>query len=211
MIDMIDIHSHILPGLDDGSKSLEESVAMLRQAAAAGLQVVGLHWLLAKTNGYYLTSPEAEVRRRTSDYVGELARLCDPENALERRLLALKIKLAERVEARWAARDHLPERSAGLSAEKNNATEGLVEGHARRSDVHAVKTGETDCAAGGQQERAGIREDVIRHDSARYGGEIGRADNKKSVSSAGRGWQVGRKSKSARSERSGVSDCPSPQ
>jgi protein-tyrosine phosphatase len=33
---MIDIHSHILPGLDDGSKSLEESVEMLRQAAAAG-------------------------------------------------------------------------------------------------------------------------------------------------------------------------------
>jgi protein-tyrosine phosphatase len=33
---MIDIHSHILPGLDDGSESLEESVEMLRQAAAAG-------------------------------------------------------------------------------------------------------------------------------------------------------------------------------
>jgi protein-tyrosine phosphatase len=33
---MIDIHSHILPGLDDGSRSLEESVAMLRQASAAG-------------------------------------------------------------------------------------------------------------------------------------------------------------------------------
>jgi protein-tyrosine phosphatase len=33
---MIDIHSHILPGLDDGSKTVEESVAMLRQAAAAG-------------------------------------------------------------------------------------------------------------------------------------------------------------------------------
>jgi protein-tyrosine phosphatase len=33
---MIDIHSHILPGLDDGPKSLEESVEMLRQAAAAG-------------------------------------------------------------------------------------------------------------------------------------------------------------------------------
>jgi protein-tyrosine phosphatase len=33
---MIDIHSHILPNLDDGSKSLEESVAMLRMAAAAG-------------------------------------------------------------------------------------------------------------------------------------------------------------------------------
>jgi protein-tyrosine phosphatase len=33
---MIDIHSHVLPGLDDGSRSLEESVAMLRMAAAAG-------------------------------------------------------------------------------------------------------------------------------------------------------------------------------
>src|SRR3954454_17769379 len=33
---IIDIHSHILPGLDDGSKSLEESIEMLRMAAAAG-------------------------------------------------------------------------------------------------------------------------------------------------------------------------------
>jgi protein-tyrosine phosphatase len=33
---IIDIHSHVLPGLDDGSKSLEESVEMLRQAANAG-------------------------------------------------------------------------------------------------------------------------------------------------------------------------------
>jgi len=47
-----------------------------RQAAAAGLEPVGLHWLLAKTKGYYLTTPDAEVRRRTSDYLGELARLC---------------------------------------------------------------------------------------------------------------------------------------
>jgi sugar phosphate isomerase/epimerase len=47
-----------------------------RQAAAADLQVVGLHWLLAKTEGYYLTSPDAEVRRRTADYLADLARLC---------------------------------------------------------------------------------------------------------------------------------------
>jgi protein-tyrosine phosphatase len=33
---MVDIHSHILPGLDDGSKSIEESVAMLELAAQAG-------------------------------------------------------------------------------------------------------------------------------------------------------------------------------
>jgi protein-tyrosine phosphatase len=33
---VIDIHSHILHGLDDGSKSLEESIAMVRMAADAG-------------------------------------------------------------------------------------------------------------------------------------------------------------------------------
>jgi sugar phosphate isomerase/epimerase len=47
-----------------------------RQTEDAGLETIGLHWLLAFTEGYYLTSPEAEVRRRTSDYLCELARLC---------------------------------------------------------------------------------------------------------------------------------------
>jgi sugar phosphate isomerase/epimerase len=47
-----------------------------RQADAAGLEVVGLHWLLAKSTGYYLTSPDAAVRRRTAEYVQDLARLC---------------------------------------------------------------------------------------------------------------------------------------
>ena len=47
-----------------------------RRAADTGLEVVGLHWLLAKTEGFYLTSPDAAVRRRTSEYLAELARLC---------------------------------------------------------------------------------------------------------------------------------------
>ena len=47
-----------------------------RQAEAAGLQIVAMHWLLAKTEGFYLTSPEAEVRKRTAAYFGELAKLC---------------------------------------------------------------------------------------------------------------------------------------
>jgi sugar phosphate isomerase/epimerase len=46
------------------------------QAQAAGLEVVGLHWLLAKTEGFYLTSPDAAVQQRTSRYFEELARLC---------------------------------------------------------------------------------------------------------------------------------------
>lgn len=47
-----------------------------RQAEAAGLEIIGLHWLLAKTEGLYLTSPDEGVRRRTSEYIGELARFC---------------------------------------------------------------------------------------------------------------------------------------
>ncbi len=47
-----------------------------KQADAAGLEVVGLHWLLAKTQGLYLTSPDKAIRQATSDYLCELARLC---------------------------------------------------------------------------------------------------------------------------------------
>jgi sugar phosphate isomerase/epimerase len=46
------------------------------QIADAGLECVGLHWLLAKTEGFYLTTADAAVRRRTSDYFADLARLC---------------------------------------------------------------------------------------------------------------------------------------
>ena len=35
-----DFHSHVLPGIDDGSKSVEESVAMLRMEAAQGISRV---------------------------------------------------------------------------------------------------------------------------------------------------------------------------
>lgn len=39
----------------------------------AGLETIGLHWLLAKTEGLYLTSPEASVRRATGEYLVALA------------------------------------------------------------------------------------------------------------------------------------------
>ncbi len=38
-----------------------------------GLATIGLHWLLAKTEGFYLTTPDAAVRNRTADYLVALA------------------------------------------------------------------------------------------------------------------------------------------
>jgi sugar phosphate isomerase/epimerase len=47
-----------------------------RTIARAGLDCVGLHWLLAKTEGFHVAHPDATVRSRTVDYLAELARLC---------------------------------------------------------------------------------------------------------------------------------------
>ena len=40
-----------------------------------GLKTIGTHWLLAKTEGYYLTSPVASTRKRTGEYLISLAEL----------------------------------------------------------------------------------------------------------------------------------------
>ena len=57
---MIDIHSHILPGMDDGSSSLEESLSMARESARQGVR------LLAATPHFYATQedPNSFLRRR---------------------------------------------------------------------------------------------------------------------------------------------------
>jgi len=47
-----------------------------QQAEAEGVSIIGLHWLLAKTQGFMLTSPEAEARKRTGEYLAELVRAC---------------------------------------------------------------------------------------------------------------------------------------
>src|SRR5687768_8814887 len=43
------------------------------QVEDAGLETIGLHWLLARTEGFYLTTPDASVRRQTAEYLVRLA------------------------------------------------------------------------------------------------------------------------------------------
>ena len=47
-----------------------------RQAEDAGLKIIGLHWLLAKTEGFQVTAADEAVRQRTACYLVELARCC---------------------------------------------------------------------------------------------------------------------------------------
>jgi sugar phosphate isomerase/epimerase len=54
----------------------EQRRQLRRQAEECGLQIIGLHWLLAKTEGLQLTSADEGVRRRTANYLVELARCC---------------------------------------------------------------------------------------------------------------------------------------
>jgi sugar phosphate isomerase/epimerase len=56
--------------------SPEKRRELRQQAEACGVQIIGLHWLLAKTEGLHLTSPDEAVRRRTAEYLVELARGC---------------------------------------------------------------------------------------------------------------------------------------
>jgi sugar phosphate isomerase/epimerase len=59
-----------------GEISSAKRADVVRLARASGLEVVGLHWLLAKTQGIHLTSPDAAIRRHTAEYLGDLAHLC---------------------------------------------------------------------------------------------------------------------------------------
>jgi len=67
---MVDIHCHLLPGMDDGSKSLHESVAMAEMAVADGIEYVVC---TPHANSEYLFDP-AVVRERRDKLLKELAK-----------------------------------------------------------------------------------------------------------------------------------------
>jgi len=64
----------LAPSATEVTKQQRETTR--KQIRDAGLECVGLHWLLAKTEGFHLTTPDVAVRERTGDYLADLARLC---------------------------------------------------------------------------------------------------------------------------------------
>src|SRR5262245_36451923 len=45
-------------------------------AERIGMEILGLHWLLVKPPGLYITHPDASIRRKTADYFVDLVGLC---------------------------------------------------------------------------------------------------------------------------------------
>lgn len=77
----LDLHSHVLPGLDDGAPDPETSMAMLR-----GLASIGFDWVCATPHqkaGQFMPSPEAIA-----------SAMSDTTAAIERVALPLKLSLA---------------------------------------------------------------------------------------------------------------------
>src|SRR6516165_7999221 len=88
---MVDLHSHILPGIDDGAKTIEDSMAMAEDAISDGITcVVATPHASAEYHFDYAKVREAleELQRRLNGRLA-IAAGCDfhlnPEN-----LLALK-------------------------------------------------------------------------------------------------------------------------
>ncbi len=47
-----------------------------RAAQSAGVEIVGLHWLLVKPEGLYITHPDRKIRQRTQVYLKDLINFC---------------------------------------------------------------------------------------------------------------------------------------
>ena len=67
---MIDLHCHILPGLDDGSRDLDDSVGMARQALADGIEVIAATPHIHPSHAVVI----GELEERVAHVNAELAR-----------------------------------------------------------------------------------------------------------------------------------------
>lgn len=70
---MIDIHTHILPGLDDGARDMDDSLEMAVIAAQSGVHALAAtsH---ANTGGFFSEYSVEEYMKRLSDFRRELDR-----------------------------------------------------------------------------------------------------------------------------------------
>ena len=56
--------------------SAKRRSSIRKAAEKAGVEIVGLHWLLASPKGMYLTHPDKTIRNKTRDYIKALIQFC---------------------------------------------------------------------------------------------------------------------------------------
>src|ERR1700681_2555906 len=56
--------------------SAGERKAIREAAARNGIKIAGIHWVLVKPEGLYITHPDGGIRDRTADYFCELVDFC---------------------------------------------------------------------------------------------------------------------------------------
>src|SRR5579859_4677762 len=89
MTGLVDIHTHLLPGIDDGPPDLEESLEMARAAAATGVTTI------AATPHLRSDFPDVHVE--------ELADRCDQlREAIEREGISVRVVGGAEVSLLWA-------------------------------------------------------------------------------------------------------------
>ena len=62
---------------DPRDLSVDDAAGYGRIAHGAGLEVVGLHWLLVSPEGMHLTTSREDVREQTAEFGSHLARICE--------------------------------------------------------------------------------------------------------------------------------------
>ena len=70
---MLDVHTHILPGIDDGSRSVEQSLTMLRAEAEQGMKTVMLtpHYRATRESPAEFAGRRAAAEARLREAVGD--------------------------------------------------------------------------------------------------------------------------------------------
>src|SRR5947208_12051611 len=87
----VDIHCHVLPGIDDGPKNLDESLTLCRALMRDGITtIIATPHQLGRYDGHNVAS---EVRRR----VGELQTILDSKKIPLKILSGGEVRIDERI------------------------------------------------------------------------------------------------------------------
>jgi protein-tyrosine phosphatase len=101
-MDIIDIHCHILPGIDDGSPDLEETVGMLYLAAASGVKKI-----VATPHSYVDKGDFLSFREKIDDAYSSVCGVIKHEKIPVELLLGMELLITSDLEDRLYSKSYI--------------------------------------------------------------------------------------------------------